>query len=507
VAALALAACGGGSDSPSSAGASGEPVAGGEATVLMLSDPTTLDPARLGNTYAITPVLGNALYGTLLTDDEKTGEIRYSLVESFESADGGATFTLKLRPDLVFSDGTPFDAEAVKFNWDRMRDPATGTNSPAEAAMVKSTAVVDDRTLTATMATPVPNYAYSIVTSSMNWVASPAALKKGEEAFDQNPIGAGPFTLERWNRQADLQLVKNPRYWNAPRPYLDRLVLRAAADASQRYNTLVSGGADVAVDSNWLNTAKAREQGLVVDVQELNGGIFLALNMRRAPFDDVRARRAVSAALDLEALNLAVYSGEAEMADTLFTDGSPFYSATALRKQDKATAQRLFDELAADGKPLSFTFSAYPSTENRTMAENVQTQLSTFKNVKVEIATIDFSQLARVRSEYDFDMIVSGGFFRDPEPGLWTAFHSTSVANQTGIDDPALDEALLTGRTATSQEVREKAYSTVQAELTDQVPMIYLTRVSPSVLAGENVGGVVQYGSGSLRPEELWIRK
>ncbi|OHV40391.1 ABC transporter substrate-binding protein [Parafrankia soli] len=480
---------------------------GGEATVLMLSDPTTLDPARLGNAYAITPVLGNALYGTLLTDDEKTGEIQYSLVESFESADGGATFTLKLRPDLVFSDGTPLDAEAVKFNWDRMRDPATGTTSPAEAAMVKSTEVVDERTLKATMATPVPNYAYSIVTSAMNWVASPAALQKGAEAFNENPIGAGPFTLERWSRQANLDLVKNPRYWDAPKPYLDRLTLRAATDSSQRYNTLISGGADVAVDSNWLNIAKGRKQGLTVDVQELNGGTILALNMRRAPFDDVRARRAVSAALDLDALNQAVYSGEAEMVDTLFAEGSPFYSDTPLRRQDKATAQRLFDELAADGKPVSFTFSAYPSTENRTTAENIQAQLSTFNNVKVEIATVDFSQLARVRSEHDFDMIVSGGFFRDPEPGMWTVFHSTSVANQTGIDDPMLDEALLTGRTATSQEEREKAYTTVQEQLTDLVPVIYFARVAPSAIANKNVGGVVQYGNGSLRPEELWLEK
>ncbi|ABW09924.1 extracellular solute-binding protein family 5 [Parafrankia sp. EAN1pec] len=504
---LVLAACGGGSGSSPSTPATGEPIPGGKATVLMLSDPTTLDPARLGNAYAITPVLGNALYGTLLTDDKKTGEIQYSLIESFETTDQGATFTLKLRPDLVFSDSTPFDAEAVKFNWDRMRDPATGSTSIAEASMIKAIKVVDDVVLEVTMATPVPSYAYSILTSSMNWVASPTALRKGAEAFNENPIGAGPFTLQRWNRQATIELIKNPRYWDAPKPYLDGLTLRAATDSGQRLNTVVSGGADVAVDSNWLNIAKAREQGLTVDLQELNGGILIALNMRRAPFDDIRARRAVSAALDLDALNLAVYSGEGKMVDTLFTKGSLFYSDTPLRKHDKETAQRLFDELAADGKPVSFTFSAYPTTENRTTAENIQAQLGAFRNVKVEIATVDFSQLAKVRSQHDFDMIVSGGFFRDPEPGLWTAFHSSSVANQTGVDDPTLNEALLAGRTEITQEAREKAYATVQQQLTDLVPVIYLARVAPSAIANTNVGGVIQYGNGSLRPEELWIKK
>ncbi|WP_235014271.1 ABC transporter substrate-binding protein, partial [Parafrankia sp. Ea1.12] len=78
--------------------------------MLILSDPRSLDPASLGNQAAITAVLGNALYGTLMTTDE-AGEIRYQMAESFTTTDNGRTFTLKLRPGLVFSDGTPLNAE------------------------------------------------------------------------------------------------------------------------------------------------------------------------------------------------------------------------------------------------------------------------------------------------------------------------------------------------------------------------------------------------------------
>ncbi|SQD98614.1 Extracellular solute-binding protein family 5 [Parafrankia sp. Ea1.12] len=505
-AALLLGACGGGGDSTSpSAGASGKPVAGGHGRILTLSDLRSLDPGTIGNAYASTGVVGNALYGTLMTNDE-AGEIRYQMAESFTTTDNGRTFTLKLRPGLVFSDGTPLNAEAVKFNWDRVKDPATGSPHRSEASMIASTEVVDDVTLTATMVTQVPKYAQSVVTSSLNWIASPAALRKGAAAFDATPIGAGPFTLQSWTRQAEIRLVKNPRYWDAPKPYLDGITMRAVLDSDQRYNTLISDGADVAVETNWINLAKAEKAGLPTDLLPLSGGYFIALNTRREPFNDIRARQAVAAALDIDALNLAAYNGTGTPVDTLFSKASPFYSDTPLRKADKATAQRLFDELAAEGKPVSFTFSTYPSSENRAIAENVQAQLGSFKNVKVEVATVDY-RIGAMRTTHDFDAIVSAAAFQDPEPRLLANFTGNSPANMPGLVDPELDRNLLAGRTGTSLEQRKAAYDAAQARLTEAMPAIFLTRSAPAVITGKNVGGIVQYGTGSLLPEDLWIAK
>src|ERR1700755_3099916 len=111
----------------------------------------------------------------------------------------------------------------------------------------------------------------------------------------------------------------------------------------------------------------------------------MALNSRRAPFNDVRARRAGAAALDRDGLNLAVYKGTGKVADPLFDQSSPFYTDTPLRKPDKDTAQKLLDQLAAEGKPVSFTFSAFATSENRALAEAVQAQLSAFKNVTMQV--------------------------------------------------------------------------------------------------------------------------
>ncbi|WP_026311096.1 ABC transporter substrate-binding protein [Parafrankia elaeagni] len=502
---LALGACGGGDSSSSSAGPSGEPVQGGEGRILMLSDPRSLDPATLGNTAPITAVLGNALYGTLMTTD-KTGKVSYTMAESFDTTDNGATFTLKLRPDLVFSDGSPLSAEAVKFNWDRTKDPAVGSSYMAEASMIASTEVVDDVTLKVTMAAPVAAYAQAVLNSSLNWIASPEALRGGTQGFDARPIGAGPFTLQNWTRQADIRLVKNPRYWDAPKPYLDRLTIRSALDSSQRYNTIVSGGADVAVEADWVNLDKATQAGLPTDLLPLNGGNFMTLNARRAPFDDVRARQAVSAAIDLDVFNLAAFNGTAEeLPEKLFNEASSFYADIPLHTADKARAQELFDELAAEGKPVTFTFSTFPTSQGRVMAENVQTQLSGFRNVKAEVKVIDFSQVAAIRTTYDFDAVISSAFFQDPEPRLWTAFHQDSSANLSGVKDAELSEALQAGRTESTVEARRSAYETVQKRLEELVPVVFLARTASGVIAGKNVGGITQYGSGSLQPEELWI--
>ncbi|MFF2846338.1 ABC transporter substrate-binding protein [Streptomyces sp. NPDC058001] len=507
--ALVLGACGGtGTDaSTDSRHSAGPPVAGGTARVLQITEPRNLDPAVMGNAWAVNAFLGNALYGTLMVNDPDTGAVHFRMAKSFVTRDGGATFELKLRPGLTFSDGSPLNAEAVKVNWDRIKVPETGSSAREEASVIASTKVVDATTLKVTMVSPVPNYAQAVLSTSMNWIASPKALKSTRQQFDARPIGAGPFTLKSWTRQDTIELVKNPGYWDAPKPYLDRITLRTANDSTQRVNTLTSGGADVAVDTNWETLATARAAGFDTDTMPLNGGQYLAMNTRRAPFDDIRARQAVAAALDLGAMDQTVYKGKGKPVHTLFTESSPFYADKELAKADRGTAQRLFDELAAEGKPVSFTFKSFPSPESRATAESVQTQLSAFRNVEVKVKIADHTEIATLRSTHDFDMLISSALFVDPEPTLWTAFHGDSRSNMSGIDDKELNDALLAGRRATSVKARKAAYETVQERLLALAPAVFTGRGAPSAVSAKNVHGVKQYGLGSLLPEELWIQK
>ncbi|MBA2947910.1 ABC transporter substrate-binding protein [Streptomyces himalayensis] len=502
-------ACGGagsGTSSGSTATA-GKPVSGGTARVLQLSEPRSLDPALTGNSWVTGGFVGNALYGTLMTNDTRTGKVQFKMAESFTTEDGGRTFELKLRDGLKFTDGTPLDAAAVKFNWDRTKDPATGSYTIQEASLMASTEVVDATTLKVTMVQPVANYAQAVLSTTLNWIASPKALKAGRQAFDAKPVGAGPYTLKKWTRQASIELAKNPDYYDAPKPYLDSLTIRPALDTKQRIDTMTSGGADVAIETNWKNIAQATDTGYPTVTAPLSGGMYMAMNARRAPFDDVRARKAVAAAFDFETMKQSVYNGEGKAADTLFEKTSPFYSDIKLTQTNRDAAQKLFDELAADGKPVSFTFKTFPSTENRAMAESLQTQLSRFKNVDVKVKVVDYADNLALHATHDFDMLVSSANFIDPESRLYSAFHGESRANMSGVDDEALNAALLKGRTATSTEERNAAYKTVQERLAELVPGIFIGRSAPSAVTGKNVHGIVLYGEGSLLPEQLWIQK
>ncbi|MGW7542314.1 hypothetical protein ACWGKQ_14515 [Streptomyces sp. NPDC054770] len=139
-------------------------------------------------------------------------------------------------------------------------------------------------------------------------------------------------------------------------------------------------------------------------------------------------------------------------------------------------------------------------------AESIQSQLSTFKNVTMKIKVVDYAEFLPLQTSHNFDMVVSSAAFNDPEPRLWTAFQGDSPTNMTGINDAQLDQALLKGRTATTVADRKAAYETVQRRLVALRPMLWIGRTAGSAISGKNVGGLTQYGFGSLLPEDLWIK-
>ncbi len=440
-----------------------------------------------------------------MTLDPETLELGYKIATDFVGSDEGRTFTLTLRPDVTFTDGTPLNAAAVKVNWDRLRDPELASTAIRQAAQIAATEVIDDRTLKITLPEPNENFVQGIVNTSMNWIASPTALAEGREAFDENPVGAGPFTLAEWTRQDTIELEKNPHYWDAPKPYLDGLSIRMPTDTNQRFNALSTEAADLSTEASWKILSMAEDTGLMTESVDTGGGQFIALNLRRAPFDDERARRAVVLAVDAEAINAAVYEGSAQTQSFLFPESSPFHRDIAFPKRDAESAQKLFDELAAEGKPVKFTFLSYPTPESRGLGESLQAQLSAFENVEVDVEIADYPAATARAGARDFDAMISTAVIQDPDYALWTAFHGDSPGNVTGIDDEDLNYALDVGRASTSMDERAQAYATVQDRLVALNPAVWTIRSAPSTIWRESLHGVVSYAWGSPLPEELWL--
>lgn len=499
-----LSACGGDSNAStesSASGPTGDPVSGGTLRAIQGTEPRTLDPVVIANSMANEPLLGNALYGELVINDVATGEIQYRIAESLETTDNGTTWLLKLKDGILYSDGTPMTAADVKFNWEHMKDPAVASAYLGDASTIKSIDVVDDHTAQITLVSPNAQFRTLITETALNWIGKPATIQQGQAVIDAHPVGAGPFVLEEWRRQDVIKLVKNDKYYDAPKPYLDSIEIRTIQDIEQRFNTLSSGGADLALESQWKNLDKAKQASLQTFLIPMGGGTGLALNFRRAPFDDVRARRAISQALDLKLIDDAVNGGTGEIPETMFFPESPFFQDIPLQTTDHAAAQQLFDELAAEGNPVKFTITMF-SASTQPLAESIQTQLSTFNNVTVEAKTIDPAQYGKTMADRDFDSVTTSL----SETRLWRGLYGESGSNFSGINDPELNAALADSRTATSNDQLNADYKVVQERFVDQVPMILYTQLALGVTANDNVGGVVQYGYGSVLADSLWIQ-
>jgi peptide/nickel transport system substrate-binding protein len=179
--------------------------------------------------------------------------------------------------------------------------------------------------------------------------------------------------------------------------------------------------------------------------------------------------------IDLEALNESVYNGEGRIPATLFEESSPFYTDIPLGQNDPDGAQKLFDELTSEGKPVTFTFLSYPTTESRRLAEALQAQHAAFDNVEARVEVVDYATATTRMGMRDFDMLISASVIQDPDIPLWMEFHGKSQGNFMGVNDAEIDSALDAGRAATSVDERRVAYEIVQKRLTELNPSLGTT--------------------------------
>ncbi|MBB3665486.1 peptide/nickel transport system substrate-binding protein [Prauserella sediminis] len=462
-----------------------------------------MDPAMLANEAAFTASIGNAIYGQLIVNEPGTRDISYVLAEKLVTQDAGATFTLTLKPGLVYSDGTPLTADHIKFNWEHTADPAVASSYAANAQEITSMTAVDERTLKFSLRNPNAQFASEIYETSLNWIGKPEAIQTGLEDATAKPIGAGPFTLTEWRRQDTIVLDRNDNYFDKPRPHLDTLEIGILGDEEQRLDTVVSGGADIAQEVQPSAISQAEGQGLQVARAPLGGGVALVLNNRKAPFDDLRARRALSYALDLELIDDAVNRGTGTVPNKLFDSSSPYYSDITLHRHDQEKAQELLNELASDGIPLDFTITIYSSPAAQRMAESMQTQLSALNNINMKIRVIDNAQTGKIIAADDFQVLTSSL----PETSLWNRLRGGAGNNHSGVDDPALNEALDEARRTTDDHELAAAYQDVQQRLKELVPVIFYTGIDMAAYANPDVGDLDVYGKGSLRVDQIWIQQ
>jgi peptide/nickel transport system substrate-binding protein len=496
---LAVSAC---APAPEGGGGDGGPRDGGTLTYLLSGEVMSLDPATFtvpSNPSFLAP-RALAIFGALAVENPATGDLDMRIARSIESSDS-LHWTLKLRPDVRFSDGTTLDAAAVKFNWERLADPAEHAPMGRYARLMASMKVRDAQTLDVTLKAPDSAFP-RVVAESLTYIGSPKAIRAKGEKFGERPVGAGPYRVEEFVRNDHLTLVRNTRYYGTT--HLDRIVIKPVVDETQRLNTLKSDGADAMYSSDPNTAARAKDAGDEVAATTLNGGSDIMFNVKRAPFDDVRARKAVAYALDRRALSKELYGGEAPTVSTVFVKNSAFHDASIKQVEpSRKRAQKLFDELAADGKPLQAEFVVPQSFSRR--AEWFQAQLATYEHVSVKLRQVPDAQAPGICAGGAFQAAFLASTWVYPAPSL-TGFYGTGgTQNWGGYSDETVDESLEGARASQDEDVQKKAYARIQRRLVGDVPSVFYTRSVYMVVHSKRVHDVRQVGSGSPLWTSMWV--
>ena len=352
----------------------GAPKKGGTLRVALTVDVTLLDPLMSGS--KLDRQVYHNLYDPLLVLDEKLG-IQPNLAESWQTPDP-KTLILKLRQGVKFHDGTDFNAEAARINFDRMANDPKSVRK-GEVANIASTEAVDPLTLKINLKQPDASL-LATLTDRAGMMVSPAAIQKlgADLQHDATGAGTGPFQFVEWIPDDHLLLKRNDAYWNKDGgPYLDQIRYRAIPDDTVKLQSLQGGELD-ALDylaPRTVPIAKADSNLVVIDVPSL-AAFWYMLNTTKPPFDNKALRQAVTYALDIDAIVKGVYLGVGVPANGPISPSSWAYDDTIKSvKRDLAKAKAM---LAEGGQPngFEFTFTIVNTPFGVQEAEVVKAQLA-----------------------------------------------------------------------------------------------------------------------------------
>lgn len=507
VLALGATACGGsdgGGGGPADPGASARQ--GGSITIPLPVESRGLDPFVSSYTGTADSSRMAALYDFLVWLDPATGKVVPRIAESMTADATGGVWTLKVRPGVTFTDGTPYDAAAVKANWDANNDPAMSSIHRAAMAGVTSE-VVAPLELRVNLARPNLNFDRTVA-SALAHIASPTAFRADPKGFGTKPVGAGPFTLKEWVRGSHQVMVRNPGYWQAGLPKLDQVTFKVIADNAQILNTISTGQADLTITTDGQAAANAKAKNLQAVTAQVDGGQYFMMNLRKPPFDDARARRAVAMALDPAAMMKTLFNDDVQPGHGVFRKNSPLVDASVPQQPtyNQAEAQRLFDELAAEGKAVNFTFLTQQHTTARKTAEYMQSRLQQYRGVKMEIEAVEIgAYITKGLVNRDFQAQNFGMWLSDPDPGIDSLFRSSSPTNYAGYKNPAADQALDKARAATTLEGRKAGYTELVKLIAADVPLFVWQEATTSIVHQPRLTGLKIVNDGALVMDQVGL--
>lgn len=328
--------------------------------VALLADPENLDPHQYDSSNAYY-VIGEMFEG-LVRHPAGSTEIEPALAEKWQMSDDGTQYTFTLRQGVTFHDGTPFNAEAVKFNFDRQADPNNAYYSlgafwywAAYMWPVTSLDVVDEFTVRYTLSQP---YAYFLeyLCGGMGMMVSPAAVEQYGEDFVQNPVGTGPYKFAKWDKGQQIALEAYDGYWGA-KPAIKQVVFRPIPEEATKMASMLTGEVHLALEIGPVSKAQLEASSAHTVFTAPTGSIwFMSMNVQQKPFDDLRVRQAIAHAVNKESIVHDILKDTADIAQSPIAPAYPCYNPdiTVYEYNPDKAKQLLAEAGYADGLSVLF---------------------------------------------------------------------------------------------------------------------------------------------------------
>ncbi|MCT1399904.1 ABC transporter substrate-binding protein [Paenibacillus sp. LC231] len=486
-----------------------------ELVIAWLSDPPSMDPHM--STDQQTSVMTTHIYNTLVIHD-KDLNIQPGLAESWKAIDE-LTWEFKLRQGVKFTDGSPFNAEVVKANIDRMQDPEVASPRASLVGMIKEVKVVDEYTVQL-----VTEYAFSpllahLAHSAVSMISAEAIkldyekLKAGEKAgayLAQNPVGTGVFKLESWNPGQEVKLVANADYWG-DKAKVERVTFKVVSEEGTRIAELETGYAHIIdpVSPSSISRIESTD-GMSLNRQASLSLSYIGFNNNKEPFNDVRVRQALSMAINKDEIISGIYEGTGIPAVGPLAPDVNGYDATVKPIEHNIDkAKELMKEAGYEGG-FSTTIWTNDNPERIKIAEYVQSKLKEL-NVEVKIEVVEWGAYLAQTAEGKHDMFVLGWstVTADADYGMYELFHSKNVGepgNRTFTKDPELDKLLDDGRKENDPEQRKLIYKQAQEKLVELAPMLYIHHQEYLNGVSSKVEGFWRHPNGIMQLHQVSIQ-
>jgi peptide/nickel transport system substrate-binding protein len=495
--ALSLAACGGTS---STTGVK----AGGTLNVGLDSDVVRLDPVK--STALVDRQVMLNMYDTLVRVDAQN-KIQPDLATSW-SYTSPTQLVFTLRSDVKFQDGTPFNADAVVTNINRILNNHTSPRF-SEISSVTSVQAVDATHVQFNLSKPFGPL-LAALSDRAGMMLSPTAIASGEDLVNApKNAGSGPFEFVEWVKGDHLTLQRNPNYWaksasGASLPYLDKLVYHPITNESVMYTNLETGTIQAADVIGPTDVAAAKTNSALIYKQIPALSFFgIELNTQAAPFNNVHARRAVSWGVNRQEIVNSVLHGVGVPAQGPISPSSWAYSAS-IAPYSYNTANAKSELQQAGLTSLTFTLiipSGSPATTQE--AQFLQSELQG-AGITMNIKQETFSSLLSDSAAHNYQAALLGWSGRpDPDGNMYSWFHTGGGFNDMQYSNPQVDSLLEAARASNDQTQRATDYQQAETQILQDAPYVFINHGVSIQATTKNVQNFTVLPTGILEFEQV----